>query len=429
MEKQFTPIVEWRDPQSLIPYINNAKTHPPEQIAKIAASIAEFGFDQPIVVDEQGIIIKGHGRREAGLRLALKKVPVVVRADLTPAQIKAARLADNKTAESPWDEELLGLELATLQEQDFDLGLTGFSDEEIGALLREPEAEPSAGLTDEDAVPETAETVVTVPGDVWVLGQHRVLCGDATQLQAVEKVLAGGLADLTFCDPPYGVNYGATMKDKLRGKPQRKIANDNLGEGFGPFLYEACVNILAVTKGAVYICMSSSELHTLEKAFREAGGHWSTFVIWAKNTFTMGRSDYQRQYEPILYGWKEGSNHFWCGARDQGDVWFVKKPVKNDLHPTTKPVELIERALHNSSKTRDTVLDPFGGSGSTLIACEKSGRTARLIELEPHYCDVIVRRFTEFTGKHALLDGDGRTFDEVRKSRTTELGLGAQPAA
>ena len=207
------------------------------------------------------------------------------------------------------------------------------------------------------------------------------------------------------------------MKDKLRGKT-RKIANDNLGEGFGPFLYDACVNILSVTKGAVYICMSSSELHTLEKAFREAGGHWSTFVIWAKNTFTMGRADYQRQYEPMLYGWKEGSDHFWCGARDQGDVWFIKKPHKNDLHPTTKPVELIERALHNSSKTRDTVLDPFGGSGSTLIACEKVGRTARLIELEPHYCDVIVQRFTQFTGKPVLLDGDGRTFDEVKNSRT-----------
>ena len=190
------------------------------------------------------------------------------------------------------------------------------------------------------------------------------------------------------------------MKDKLRGK-KRKIANDNLGGDFEQFLRDACVNMLAVTKGAIYICMSSSELHTLQKAFREAGGHWSTFVIWAKNTFTMGRSDYQRQYEPILYGWKEGTDHFWCGARDQGDVWFIKKPVANDLHPTMKPVELVERAIRNSSKGRDTVLDPFGGSGTTLIACEKAGRQARLIELEPKYCDVIVRRWQEFTGKEA----------------------------
>ena len=161
--------------------------------------------------------------------------------------------------------------------------------------------------------------------------------------------------------------------------------------------------MLAVTKGAIYICMSSSELHTLHRAFTEAGGHWSTFVIWAKNTFTMGRSDYQRQYEPILYGWKEGTDHFWCGARDQGDVWFIKKPVANDLHPTMKPVELVERALRNSSKSRDTVLDPFGGSGSTLIACERTGRQARLIEMEPKYCDVIIRRWQEYTrqGGHA----------------------------
>jgi DNA modification methylase len=235
-------------------------------------------------------------------------------------------------------------------------------------------------------------------------------------MEAVEKVLAGGLADMTWTDPPYGVNYGATMKDKLR-KKHRRIANDNLGPAFEPFLRDACTNILAVTKGAVYICMSSSELHTLHEAFTEAGGHWSTFVIWAKNTFTMGRADYQRQYEPILYGWKEGTDHYWCGARDQGDVWFVKKPVANDLHPTMKPVELVERAIRNSSKSRDTVLDPFAGSGSTLIASEKTHRLARLIELEPKYCDVIIRRFEEFSGKRAVLESDGRGFAEIALER------------
>jgi DNA modification methylase len=163
--------------------------------------------------------------------------------------------------------------------------------------------------------------------------------------------------------------------------------------------------MLAVTKGALYVCMSSSTLHTLHRAFTEAGGHWSTFVIWAKNTFTMGRSDYQRQYEPMLYGWKEGTDHFWCGARDQGDVWFVKKPVKNDLHPTMKPVELVERAIRNSSKSRDTILDPFGGSGTTIIACEKAGRQARVIEIDPKYCDVIVRRWEAFTGGQAHREG------------------------
>lgn len=224
--------------------------------------------------------------------------------------------------------------------------------------------------------------------------------------------MAGGLADVAFTDPPYGVNYGQTMKDKLRGN-HRRIANDNLGDDFGPFLRDACANILAITKGAIYICMSSSSLHTLHQAFTEAGGHWSTFVIWAKSQFTMGRSDYQRQYEPILYGWKEGTDHYWCGARDQGDVWFVKKPVANDLHPTMKPVELVERALRNSSKSRDTVLDPFGGSGTTIIAAEKAGRMARLIELDPSYCDVIVRRWQEFTGRTATHEASGKAFNDA----------------
>ena len=216
---------------------------------------------------------------------------------------------------------------------------------------------------------------------------------------------------MAFTDPPYNVNYGNHGGASQTNK--RSIANDNLGSEFEPFLEKVCRNLLEFTDGAIYICMSSSELHTLEKAFRDAGGHWSTFVIWAKNTFTMGRSDYQRQYEPILYGWKEGTDHFWCGARDQGDVWFIKKPHVNDLHPTMKPVELVERAIHNSSKGRDTVLDPFGGSGTTLIACEKAGRQARLIELDAKYCDVIVRRWQEFAGKHAVLEADGRKFAEL----------------
>ncbi len=387
-----------------------------EQVAQIAASIAEFDWTNPILVGPDGIIIAGHARLLAARKLGKTEVPVIVLDHLTESQRRAFVLADNRLAlNAGWDEEMLRVEMAALDEDGFNLELVGFTDDEIEDLLREPE-EVNAGNTDDDAVPETPETAITVPGDVWILGEHRLLCGDATQMADVEKVLAGGLADMVFCDPPYNVNYGATMKDKLRGK-KRKIANDDLGQDFEQFLRDACVNILAVTKGAVYICMSSSELHTLEKAFREAGGHWSTFVIWAKNTFTMGRSDYQRQYEPILYGWKEGTDHFWCGARDQGDVWFVKKPVANDLHPTMKPVELVERAVGNSSKGRDTVLDPFGGSGTTLIACEKTGRQARLIELEPKYCDVIIRRWQEFTGKEASLDGDGRSFTAIAAER------------
>ena len=214
------------------------------------------------------------------------------------------------------------------------------------------------------------------------------------------KVFHGELADMCFTDSPYNVNYSNSTKDKKKGK-SRPILNDALGEEFAAFLYDACVNILTVTKSAVYMCMSSSELDTLQTAFREAGGKWSTFVIWAKNTFTLGRSDYQRQYEPILYGWKQGADHYWCGDRDQGDVWFFDKPAKNDLHPTMKPIALVERAIRNSSKSRDIVLDPFGGSGTTLIAAERTGRRARLIELDPKYADVAVQRWQDQTGRTA----------------------------
>jgi DNA modification methylase len=229
---------------------------------------------------------------------------------------------------------------------------------------------------------------------------------------------------MAVTDPPYNVDYGNSAKDKMRGK-DRRILNDALGDGFYQFLYDTCINLLMVTKGACYICMSSSELHTLQKAFTDAGGKWSTFIIWAKNTFTLGRADYQRQYEPILYGWKDGSQHYWCGARDQGDVWFVDKPRVNDLHPTMKPVELIERAITNSSKSRDIVLDLFGGSGTTLIAAERTGRSARLMELDPKYVDVIVQRWQDYTGNKAVLDGEDRTFDDLKASPGKRSGQSA----
>jgi DNA modification methylase len=415
MSKNELKVVTW-PVEKLIPYARNARTHSDEQVAQIAASIAEFGWTNPILAGSDGIVIAGHARLLAARKLGMTEVPVIVLNHLSESQRRALILADNRLAlNAGWDEEMLRVELAALEEDGFNLDVVGFTDQELEDWLREPE-EVATGNTDEDTVPAVEETAVTVAGDVWILGEHRLYCGDATQVESFEKVHPGALADMVFTDPPYNVNYGATMKDKLRGK-KRKIANDDLGAGFEQFLRDACSNMLAITKGAIYICMSSSELHTLEKAFREAGGHWSTFVIWAKNTFTMGRSDYQRQYEPILYGWRDGTDHFWCGARDQGDVWFVKKPVVNDLHPTMKPIELVERAIRNSSKSRDTVLDPFGGSGSTLIACERTGRQARLIELEPKYCDVIIRRWQDYSGNEATLDGDGRSFKQISGER------------
>ena len=344
----------------------------------------------------------------------MDRVPVIRFEHLSEAQKRAYVLADNQLAlNAGWDEALLRLELADLSGLGFDLGLIGFAEVELERLLA---GDGRTGLTEDDEAPALPEQAVTRPGDLWVLGEHRLLCGDATVLADVERVLDGRLADMTWTDPPYNVEYGSSAKDKLRGS-KRKILNDDLGAGFAAFLHDACANILTVTKGAVYVCMSSSELDTLQRAFRAAGGKWSTFVIWAKHAFTLGRSDYQRQYEPILYGWRDGHDHYWCGARDQGDLWHYDKPVRNDLHPTMKPVALVERAIRNSSKSRDIVLDPFGGSGSTLIACEKAGRQARLVELDPKYCDVIVMRWQEFSGGAAALDDNGRTYGEIAGER------------
>jgi DNA modification methylase len=374
--------------------------------------MVEFGWTNPVLVDEQGGILAGHGRLLAARKLGLAEVPVIRFEHLSEAQKRAYLIADNQLAlQAGWSEELLAQELAWLRDERFDLDLVGFDASELERLLALADGEPDSDGA-EDEVPEPPDDPVSKPGDLWILGNHRLLCGDATLLADVERVLSGQLADMTFCDPPYNVDYANTPKDKLRGK-HRPILNDNLGGGFEAFLYDACVNILSVTKGAIYVCMSSSELDTLQRAFRAAGGKWSTFVIWAKNTFTLGRADYQRQYEPILYGWKDGSDHYWCGARDQGDVWFFDKPVKNDLHPTMKPVALVERAIRNSSKSRDIVLDPFGGSGSTMIACEKAGRQARLIELDPKYVDTIILRWQEFSGGTAVLDGGGRSYEEI----------------
>ena len=406
--------------EQLVPYARNARTHSDSQVAQIAGSIAEFGFVNPVLVGGDNIIIAGHGRVMAAKKLGLKTVPTIKLDHLTENQRRALVIADNKIAENAgWDEELLRLELQNLADEDFDLDLLGFDDVELDDLLTSLDDDEAAAL--DENIPEVQENPVSRTGDVWIMGEHRLLCGDSTSEADMKKLMAGELADMVFTDPPYNVNYGDTAKDKLRSKggakAGRKIMNDNLGDDFEGFLTAACKNILAHTKGALYICMSSSELDTLQSAFRNAGGKWSTFIIWAKNTFTLGRSDYQRQYEPILYGWKDGNDRYWCGARDQGDVWFYNKPQKNDLHPTMKPVDLVVRGIKNSSKTLDIVLDPFGGSGSTLIAAEHTGRQARLIELDPKYVDVIVRRWQEMTGLQATLSGTDQEFKTVEKDR------------
>jgi len=385
----------------LLPYARNARTHSDDQVAQIAASIAEFGFTNPILAGSDGIIVAGHGRLAAAQKLGLEIVPVVVLDHLTPTQRRALVITDNRIAENAgWDDAMLRIELEALQLEGFDLDITGFDADALAELIAGDEPD-NEGQTDEDAVPELGETPISRPGDVWSMGQHRLLCGDAAVAESYNRLMQGDAADMVFTDPPYNVNYANSAKDKLRGK-DRAILNDNLGDGFYDFLLAALTPTVAHCSGGIYVAMSSSELDVLQAAFRAAGGKWSTFIIWAKNTFTLGRADYQRQYEPILYGWPEGATRHWCGDRDQGDVWAIKKPQKNDLHPTMKPVELVERAIRNSSRPGNVVLDPFGGSGTTLIAAEKSGRIARLIELDPKYVDVIVRRWEEFTGKQAI---------------------------
>jgi DNA modification methylase len=416
--------------ERLKPYARNAKTHGADQVARIAASLANYGWTNPVLVSADGEVIAGHGRILAAAQLGLTEAPVIVLDHLTEEQRKAYRIADNKLTElGAWDEALLAGELQELAAVDVDLGLLGFSDAELDQLLAFDEGEEGEADDDDgEDIPETPENPVTRPGDLWLLGPHRLLCGDATVITDLDRLMAGRKADLCFTDSPYNVDYAGGVGAEKAGRG-RRILNDALGDGFERFLYDACVSIIAHTAGAIYMCMSSSELHTLQKAFAAAGGHWSTFIIWAKDRFTLGRSDYQRQFEPILYGWPEGAKHHWCGARDQGDVWFIDRPSRNELHPTMKPVGLVERAIRNSSPRGGLVLDPFGGSGTTLIAAERTGRKATLLELDPRYVDVIVERWKGETGRNAVLDGDGRGFAAVKTERLGSAAEGEREPA
>jgi DNA modification methylase len=406
--------VERRPIATLVPYARNARTHSDAQVAQLAASIREWGWTMPVLIDEEDGLIAGHGRVLAARLLGLEEVPVMVARGWSEAKRRAYVLADNKLAlNAGWDDQMLATELSDLAADDFDMNLIGFSVSEIAALSEDHRP----GLTDVDEVPASPEEPVSQLGDFWILGDHRLLCGDATRAADVGRLMGGELANMAFADPPYNVSYGNSAKDKMRGT-DRPILNDALGDAFGAFIRDACVNILRSTNGGIYVCMSSSELDVLQRAFREAGGRWSTFIIWAKNTFTIGRADYQRQYEPILYGWREGiQSRYWCGARDQGDVWSFNKPTRNDIHPTMKPVGLVERALRNSSEINGIVLDPFGGSGSTLIAAHALGRRARIMELDPKYVDVIILRWQAFTGQEAMLANGGGSFTEVAAGR------------
>ncbi|WKB50794.1 DNA modification methylase [Eleftheria terrae] len=402
----------------LIAYARNPRKND-HAVDQMAAVIAEFGFRLPVVVRSTGELVDGHLRLKAAIKLGLEAIPVVLADELTDTQIRAFRLLANRSATwAEWDDDLLQLELAALNEADFDLSLTGFDADELADILSGVEVEQD-GQTDDDAVPEPEARPISQVGDVWLMGKHRLVCGDATTVAAYQLLLGDGQVDMVFTDPPFNVAYGDSAMFRKRGT-SRPILNDALGAGFQQFLADALALMVPRCRGAMYIAMSSSELDALQAAFRDAGGHWSTFIIWAKNRFSLGTADYQRQFEPILYGWPKGVKRHWCGDRDQSDVWQIDRRAKNDLHPTMKPVELVERAIRNSSRPGDIVLDPFAGSGTTLIAAEKVGRIARLMELDPKYADTIVRRWQDWTGKSAVREHDGVAFNEVAGTAEAE---------
>ena len=399
---------------ALIPYARNSRTHSDAQVAQIAASIREFGFTNPVLVDDDGGIIAGHGRVLASRKLGLTDVPCIRLAHLSETQKRAYVIADNKLAlNAGWDEEMLALELVELGELDFDLDLTGFTQDEIDALM--PEQLMTEGMTDEDAVPEAPERPVTVEGDVWILGNHRLMCGDSTSIDAVEKLMAGGEADMVFTDPPYGVSANGGRSDTVKQKGIKAIANDDLrGDELQQFLFDAISIIPLKDCGSFYVCYDQKTQHEFTGALKDAEWRQRSTIIWNKNVFGLsGFKGYRPKFELIAFG-HSGDDYTWHGDNSQADVWDIARPTERPGgHPTPKPVELIERSLANSSKAGDVVIDCFGGSGSTLIACEKTNRHARLMELDPKYCDVIVKRWQAFTGKQAKLESDGRTYDEV----------------
>lgn len=390
--------IEWQSVEKLIPYAKNARTHSDEQVAQIAGSIKEFGFNNPVLVDKDNSIIAGHGRVMAARKLGMDKVPVVILDHLTESQRKAYILADNRIAlNSGWDSSMLSVELQDLKD-DIDLSLLGFDPDELDSLLNP--VEETDGLTDEDAVPEVPVEPKTKLGDIYILGNHRLMCGDSTSITDVEKLMDGQKADMVFTDPPYGVDYdGGHATDKRR----TKLENDDK-----TLMYSGALPIaFMVSKdgAALYLWFADRFAKDVLIALEECNYQVRTWIIWNKNLAQFGAigAQYKPKHEPCIYAFKKGKSPFWAGTNNEVTVWDIKRHSKNEFHPTQKPVELPERALQNSSKSGDIVLDLFGGSGSTLIACEKVGRYARLMELDPKYCDVIVKRWEDFTGKKATL--------------------------
>ncbi|MGN0588365.1 MAG: site-specific DNA-methyltransferase [Ruminiclostridium sp.] len=387
----------------LIPYVNNARTHSQEQLNKLRSSLREFGFVNPVIIDRDYNVIAGHGRITAAKAEGITDVPCVFVDHLTPAQKKAYIITDNRMAlDAGWDEEMLRVEIEALQADDFDLSLTGFDEKELAAFF---DTGDEAKEDDFDVDAELGKPCITKQGDLWLLGNHRLICGDSTKPETYEMLMDGKKANLTVTDPPYNVNYEGSAG---------KIKNDNLeNEKFYQFLFDAftCMEKAMADDASIYVFHADTEGLNFRKAFADAGFYLSGTCIWKKQSLVLGRSPYQWQHEPCLFGWKKNGKHQWYSDRKQTTIWEFDKPKKNGDHPTMKPVPLIAYPIKNSSMSNCIVLDPFGGSGSTLIACEQTNRICHTIELDEKYCDVIVKRYIEQVGSAdgAFVVRDGKT--------------------
>ena len=397
------------DINKLIPYVNNARTHNAQQINKLRSSLREFGFINPVIIDRDFNVIAGHGRIMAAKEEGINEVPCVFVDYLTEAQKKAYILADNRMAmDAGWDEELLKVEIEALQTEDFDLSLTGFDESELAGFF---DTADDAKDDDFDVDAELGKPPVTKSGDLWLLGNHRLLCGDSTKEESYTLLMNDKKANLVVTDPPYNVNYQGTAG---------KIKNDNLeNDKFYQFLFDAftCMEKVMADDASIYVFHADTEGLNFRKAFADAGFYLSGTCIWKKQSLVLGRSPYQWQHEPCLFGWKKNGKHQWYSDRKQTTIWEFDKPKKNGDHPTMKPVPLIAYPIKNSSMSNCIVLDPFGGSGSTLIACEQTNRICHTIELDEKYCDVIVKRYIEQVGtaENVSVVRDGKTirFDDL----------------
>ncbi len=398
----------------LIPYVNNARTHSKEQLVKLRSSLREFGFINPVIIDRDYNVIAGHGRIEAAKLENITQVPCVFVDYLTPAQKKAYIIADNRMAlDAGWDEELLKIEIESLQAEAFHIDLTGFEEQEIADLFDTDEEVQEDNF---DIKEELSKPAITKSGDIWLLGNHRLVCGDSTKEETYTLLMNGKKANLVVTDPPYNVNYQANAG---------KIKNDNMSQDkFYQFLFDAFINMEKEMENdaSIYVFHADTEGLNFRKAFADAGFYLSGTCIWKKQSLVLGRSPYQWQHEPCLFGWKKNGKHQWYSDRKQTTIWEFDKPKRNDDHPTMKPVPLIAYVIKNSSLSNCIILDPFGGSGSTLIACEQTNRICYTIELDEKYCDVIVKRYIEQVGcpesVSVIRNGTNIPFTEINKQNT-----------